>query len=321
MKKWILRILSLVVVVVAALLAYVKLGLPNVGKAEDIRIESTPEMVKRGEYLANHVCVCIDCHSKRDFSKFSGPIVPGTIGMGGEAFTPAFGFPGTFYSKNITPYNLSKWTDGEIFRAITTGVTKDGKAIFPVMPYHNFGHMDREDVLAIIAYLRTLPSIKNDVPDSKPDFPMNFIINTIPVKAELSTRPSKDNILDYGKYMVTTASCSECHTNVIKGKPVEGMNFAGGREFDLPDGKKIFSANITPDKETGIGYWTEESFIAKFKAFEDASKLSSYKSPNDYQSLMPWNMYAGMDTTDLKAIFAYLKTLKAIPNKVTKNLP
>lgn len=185
--------------------------------------------------------------------------------------------------------------------------------------YPYYRTMDREDIISIIAYIRTLKPIKNETKPAEPDFPMNFIINTIPQKAAFTTIPLKENVIDYGKYLVNAAACGECHTNVIKGKPVAGMEFAGGREFNLPGPKKIVSANITPDKETGIGYWTEESFVNKFKMFEDKAKLQDYKSPKDYQSVMPWNMYAGMDTSDLRAIYAYLKTLKAINNKVVAN--
>lgn len=319
MVKWIKRILAVLVIVIACALAYVKLVLPNVGKAENLKIEVTPEMLKRGEYLANHVCVCIDCHSKRDWSKFSGPIVSGTEGMGGEAFTRDFGFPGSFYSKNITPANIGDWTDGEVLRAISCGVDKNGKALFPVMMYPYYHSMDKDDIIAIVAYIRTLKPIKNETKAAEPDFPMNFLINTIPQNAEYTTLPSRDDIVDYGKYLVNASACSECHTMNIKGKKVEGMDFAGGRVFNFPGPKKIVSANITPDKETGIGYWTEEAFVNKFKTFEDKTKLQDYKSPKDYQSIMPWNMYAGMDTSDLKAIYAYLKTLKPINNKVDKN--
>ncbi|MDB5229024.1 MAG: cytochrome [Bacteroidota bacterium] len=319
MVKWIKRIAVILVVVIAAVLAYVKLMLPNVGKPEGIQISATPEMVKRGEYLANHVCVCIDCHSKRDWSTFSGPIVPGTEGKGGETFTPEFGFPGTFYSQNLTPANLKTWTDGEILRAITCGVDKNGVALFPVMPYHYYSHMDKEDIKSIIAYIRTLKPIPNKIPLAEPEFPMSFLINTIPEKACFTTMPAKENVMDYGAYLVNAAACNECHTNVIKGKHVEGMDFAGGREFIFPGGKKIVSANITPDKETGIGYWTEEAFVNKFKSFEDKSKLQPYKSSKDFQTIMPWNMYGGMDSTDLKAIYAYLRTLKPINNKIVTN--
>jgi hypothetical protein len=62
-------------------------------------------------------------------------------------------------------------------------VSKDGSALFPVMPHAAYGRMDKEDVLSIIAYLRTLPAIAHEVPASVPDFPMNIIINTIPKKA------------------------------------------------------------------------------------------------------------------------------------------
>lgn len=319
MVKWIKRIAVILVIVIAAVLGYVKLMLPNVGKPEDLKISATPDMLKRGEYLANHVCVCIDCHSKRDWSKFAGPLVPGTIGMGGEAFTKEFGFPGTFYSQNLTPANLKNWTDGEIMRAITCGVDKNGVALFPVMPYHYYSHMDKEDIKSIIAYIRTLEPIPNKIPPAQPEFPMNFIINTIPEKASFTNMPAKENILDYGGYLVNAAGCNECHTNVIKGKHVEGMDFAGGREFNFPDKKRIVSANITPDKETGIGYWTEEAFVNKFKSYADASKLQPYRSNKDFQTVMPWNMYGGMDSSDLKAIYAYLRTLKPINNKVVTN--
>lgn len=319
MIKWIKRILAVLVIVIAAGLAYIRLVLPNVGKPENLVITATPEMVARGAYLANHVTVCIDCHSKRDWSKFSGPLIDGTEGMGGDAFTKEFGFPGTFYAKNITPAGIGEWTDGELLRAISCGVSRDRKAFFPVMPYPYYAHMDKDDIIAIIAYIRTLKPIKNDVPASEPAFPFNLILNTIPQDAAFTHKPAKAINAAYGAYIVNAAGCAECHTNAVKGKKVEGMDFAGGREFVIPGPKKIVSSNITPDKETGIGYWTEDAFVSKFKAFEDKSKLADYKSPKDYQSMMPWSMYAGMDSTDLKAIFAYLKSLKPIHNKVEAN--
>lgn len=112
-------------VVVLGAISYVKLALPNVGDAPELKIEITKERVERGKYLANHVTVCIDCHSPRDWSKFSGPLDTTKIGIGGEKFDQKVGFPGEVYVPNITPYNLKHWTDGEIFRAITTGVKKD----------------------------------------------------------------------------------------------------------------------------------------------------------------------------------------------------
>src|ERR1035437_9435534 len=133
-KKITVFVLLLLIVAAGGSVGYLKFALPDVDAAPDLKIVSSPEKIARGEYLANSVCVCMDCHGTRDWSKFSGPPVDGTKGKGGEVFDQKFGFPGAYVSKNITPFSLGKWTDGEIFRAITCGVNKDGKALFPIMP-------------------------------------------------------------------------------------------------------------------------------------------------------------------------------------------
>ena len=103
---------------------------------------------------------------------------------------------------------------------------------------------------------------------------------------------------------------------VEKGKVV-GEPFAGGFEFKFPDGSVATSANITPDNETGIGYWNEAAFINKFKQYADSNYHYVKLRPGDSQTVMPWTMFAGMDSTDLKAIYAYLKTVKPVSNHVT----
>ena len=321
MKK-LLKITAIVFGVMIAgvvlLLIYIKVALPDVGPAPDIKITTTPEMIKRGEYLANHVSICMDCHGTRDWTLFSGPMKKGHEGAGGEVFDKRFGFPGVFTAKNITPFNLAHWTDGEIFRAITTGVSKNGKALFPVMPYKNYSQMDEEDINAIIAYIRTLPSIESHPAESKADFPMNFILNTIPQKANLSKRPLPSDIVAYGKYMTTASSCIECHTNQVNGKII-GEEFAGGREFPVGNGNIVRSMNITPDV-SGIGNWTKEQFINRFKMYAD----SAYDLPKvdlvkgDLQSMMPWTMYAGMTREDLGAIYEYLRTIPPVNSKVVR---
>jgi mono/diheme cytochrome c family protein len=321
MKKKIFRVLGvvlgLVVLAVAGGLTYVKTALPNVGPAPEITVEGTPAQIERGKYLANHVAACTDCHSQRDFSRFAGPIVPGTFGAGGERFGPEMGFPGTFYSKNITPYALKDWTDGEIYRAITAGVSKNGEALFPVMPYHSFGQLDDRDIYAVIAYLRSLPAVKNDVPASEAAFPMNIILQTMPRKGTPQVRPEKTDVLAYGKYLTTFAGCGECHTKRDKGQPLPGMEFAGGMEFQMPHAT-LRSANLTPDKETGLGNWTEEMFVSRFKLYADSAYQAPAVAQHDFNTVMPWGQYAGMEESDLKAIFAYLKSLQPVPHKVIR---
>jgi hypothetical protein len=315
-KKVLLYAVIFIILIIVGALSYVTLALPNVGDPQDIKVALTPQRIARGEYLANHVTICVDCHSKRDWSKFAGPMVAGSIGGGGEVFDERVGFPGSVHVPDITPYKLKGWTDGEIFRAITCGVRKNGNAIFPLMPWPYYSKLCREDVYSLIAYLRTLKPIKADYPKSTLDFPLNILVHTMPQKAELSEMPSPADTLKYGEYMTRSSACIECHTREVKGQQVAGMQFAGGREFMI-NGNTIRSANITQDKATGIGNWTEAEFLARFKAFSDPSKTIPV-SPTDFQSIMPWYDYGSMKESDLKSIYAYLRTIKPISNKVVK---
>jgi mono/diheme cytochrome c family protein len=310
-------ILGSVVLAIACVFTYIGTAFPKVKAASAMKIVATSEMLKRGYYLANYVCLCVDCHSERDFTKYGGPLVPGTIGQGGEVFDHSMSFPGTFYARNITPYNLGSWTDGEIYRAITTGVDKEGKPLFPVMPYQNYGKLDTNDIKAVIAYIRTLPAVKNDIPKSKADFPMNFIMNTIPGEATPQSIPSKNDTVAYGRYIATAASCTDCHTKQNNGKYI-GELFAGNFEFRMPDGSIIRSANITPDKETGIGTWTKEIFVAKFKMYADSNYHATTVKTGQTNTIMPWDNYSGMDTSDLTALFAYLQTIEPVKQQVIR---
>jgi len=297
---------------------YVKVCLPNIAVPAGIEVAVTKARIDRGRYLANHVAVCMDCHSTRDWGRFSGPPVKGNDpGGGGEHFGKEAGFPGDFYAPNITPYALNDWTDGEIFRAITAGVGKNGRALFPVMPYHNYGRLDKEDILDIIAYLRSLDPVENKVPASKADFPFNFIINTMPQEPVASARPFKEDKREYGKYLVRMAGCVDCHSNREKGQIIPGSEFGGGMEFRQPAGI-VRAPNITPDQETGIGSWSREVFIRKFRQYTDSAYVPVMLSKSDLNTPMPWTMYGGMDEKDLDAIYTYLACLKPLRNEVKR---
>lgn len=316
----VLYVFGTIILLIAGLLTYVKTALPNVGPAPEITIKATPEMVERGRYLANSVNVCMDCHSTRDWSHFAGPADTTTWGKGGEAFTQLFGFPGSYYARNITPAGIGNWTDGEVYRAITSGVSKDGSPLFPVMPHPNYGQMATEDIYSIIAYLRTLKPIENKVPASASDFPMNFIINTIPKPATPQPIPNKADKVEYGKYLLNAAACGECHTKQEKGQKIAGMEYAGGFEFPINTGV-VRSSNITADKETGIGDWSEEAFVNRFKMYADSSYSPPKIEGNTFNTIMPWMMYSKMTREDLAAIYAYLQTTTPIKNTVVKFTP
>ncbi len=308
-----------VVLVVVGLLSYITLALPNVGPAPDLVIQITPEKVERGQYLAWHVMMCADCHSVRDFSLFSGPPTPGTEFVGGDIFDQSMGFPGKFVSANITPAGIGHWTDGELFRLITTGVRPDGEPIFPVMPYHNYGKLDPEDIKSVIAYLRTLSPVEQWHPPSKADFPFNLILRTIPQKAEPRPKPPVSDRTAYGEYVFIAAACGECHTKFDKGSFVGPLG-GGGREFGMPDGSILRSMNITPH-ETGIAHYTRDLFIERFKTYTEPDYELAKVKPGDFQTIMPWYMYSGMNEEDLGAIYDYLMTLEPYDNRVETYTP
>jgi mono/diheme cytochrome c family protein len=246
-------------------------------------------------------------------SKFAGPIKAGTWGKGGEKFDVG---AGVYYAPNITPAAIGDWTDGELMRAITAGVSRDGRALFPVMPHPAYGQMDEEDIKSIIAYVRSFNPVENAVPRPVSHFPMNFIINTIPQKAAFTSMPSRENVLAYGKYLVNAASCGECHSpRDDKGNIVAGMDFAGGNPFPLPDGGLVRSANITPDRETGIGNWTREQFFARFRMYTDPATCPPVEKGN-FNTIMPWSQYSGMTDEDLNAVYVYITSMKPVKNKV-----
>lgn len=318
--KWLLVLVTLLLLVAGAGVAYIFARYPSVPPPEAITIERTPERLARGKYLFDHVAMCADCHSTRDFTRFAGPLVAGTTGQGGEAFTNALmGTPGDFYARNITPAGIGDWTDGEVLRAVTSGVNKHGEALFPLMPYPNYGRLDRSDAEAIVAYVRTLQPIVNHVPQRTLQFPMPLAIRLIPAAPAFTTRPSPSDRVAYGEYMVRASACGECHTLRDQGTPRPGMAFAGGTEFNWPWGTVVRAANITPDADTGIGSWTEDQFIQKFKGFENAASPVLTDAEMRDNTVMPWPAYAGMTVEDLGAIYTFLRTQKPVVHRVEKH--
>jgi len=97
--------------------------------------------------------------------------------------------------------------------------------------------------------------------------------------------------------------------------------FGGGREFMFPDKSIVRSSNISPDEQTGIGKWTEEAFLARFKMYADSAYVVPDVAPGEFNTIMPWTMYAQMTEQDLKSIYAYLKSVKPVSNSVTKFTP
>ena len=289
-------------------------------KTTDVVDDSTRQVLDRGKYLFNNVAGCVDCHSLRDFSKYSGPVVPGTEGGGGMVFDQKFGLPGVLYGKNITPDSatgIGTWTDEEILRAITQGINKAGDTLFPLMPYPNFNRMAKDDLLSIIAYLHTLKPINKKIADRQLMIPISTAYPGAHLQPSIegNVRPKEDDVVKYGEYLVTMADCGTCHSPLTQHGPDMSKMFAGGYPFDLGT-HTVVSANITPDSVTGIGTWNECMFLSKFTRYRDSTAFNVDSANRN--TIMPLSIFAGITDSDLKAIYAYLRTVKPIANKVEK---
>jgi mono/diheme cytochrome c family protein len=117
--------------------------------------------VDRGKYLVV-VASCHDCHTPGFF--FGKPDMARYLGGSDVGFEiPGLG---VFAGRNITPdkeTGIGDWTDEQIAAAFTTGKRPDGRELAPIMPYHAFSYMTKEDVAAIVAFLRSIPAVKNEV--------------------------------------------------------------------------------------------------------------------------------------------------------------
>jgi mono/diheme cytochrome c family protein len=282
--------------------------------------EDSLKRIERGTYLASHVTGCLDCHSKHDWTKYSGPMVAGTEGMGGEMFDQKLvGVPGVVYARNITPdaeTGIGTWSDDDIIKALTKGISKNGDTLFPLMPYAHFNGMAKEDVLSIVAYLHTLKPIKHEVPKRQLMIPVSLAYPpNIKNSIDSNAIPPADNVVAYGGYMANLAACVDCHTPMVKGQFDFKQAFGGGLVFHAPT-FTVASANITPDSATGIGTWSEERFLNKFIPYR---KEESYNHEAGKQNtMMPLTFYAGMQDNDLKAIYAFLRTLPPQKHAVEK---
>jgi mono/diheme cytochrome c family protein len=322
MRKFLKLLLATVGVVVAlagAGLGWLVLRKPAQRPAPNEVVERTPARVARGEYLVKALCDCEGCHSDHDFTLFGWPVKPGTELQGGFAFDEKYGVPGVVQAQNLTPdpeTGKGSWTDGELIRAIREGVSRDGTAIFPMMPYESYHAMSDEDVRSIVAYLRTAKPVHHAIAPSVIRFPVNLLIKGTPrpLDGPVPTPDDARDHLAYGKYLVTLGGCGDCHTpHDAHQQPIPGKEFSGGWEMIGPWGR-VVTANLTPHPDTFIGKATREAFIARFKQY------ASLTTPPPVQpgrgTVMNWLGLSHLTEKDLGAIYDYLKHLEPIANQV-----
>jgi len=320
----ILMILALIIVlVVVGGVVYLKSAFPKDGPVVEVSLpKNDTATLARGKYLVNALCGCVECHSPRNLDLFDIPQKEDSLGKGGLLFSEDFGFPGKIYSKNITPTGIGKWTDAQLYHAVTTGVNTDGDVLFPVMPFQHFGKADPEDIKAMLAYIRTLKPLEGSFPKHDLKVPVNLLVSMEAAPAQPVKRPSPSDTLAYGTYLFNLGACNECHTQRDdKGKFIESLTMAGGYAFKFRGIGTVRSSNLTPDVETGLGNWTKDHFIDAFKYYEKPENRNVPWKKVGYQTLMPWLGHSQLTRDDLAALYKYLRSIKPIKNTVVKWTP
>lgn len=327
MKNWLKRIakgfgilVGILTLLVFGLVIYVQLtwDRPLSRSTPQLTASNDEQSVARGEYLYNYSLNCWTCHGSE------GSHSPDEPQGGGQVFDltkvgPPGGF-GIIYASNITPdleTGIGTWTDGELVRAIREGLDKQGHVLFPIMEAEWWSGLSDADALALVAYLRTLPAVHNEVPDNQLTFTARALITLGIVKAqpaitEVVVAPPKGATAEYGEYLAYHAStCVGCHTprNPNNGQFDLTRPFSGGL-FPFPEeGFTTTGSNLTPDPETGIGNWTEDQFITAMRTGlrPDGTVIIPF---------MPWPAYNRWSTDDLRAVWLYLRTLEPVTHEI-----
>jgi mono/diheme cytochrome c family protein len=227
---------------------------------------------------------------------------------------PVPGLPGTIIASNLTPdpeTGAARWSDDEIARAVREGIAHDGHTIFPMMPYAAYRTISDEDVAAIVVYLRSVAPVRNPLPPTRVDFPVNYLIRNAPqpVTSPVSGPGPQATAVERGRYMAVIG-CG-CHNPSNREGPIRELQYAGGEVLDGPWGE-VASVNITPDA-SGIGYYDEALFLQVMR--------TGYVKARRLSSIMPSGEFANLTDDDLKAIFAYLRTLTPVKHRVDNSLP
>jgi cytochrome c553 len=276
--------------------------------------DPTPARLERGRYLAESArAPCVLCHSPLDVSGGGLKVAEGKA-FAGRPFAP----DGVDFlvAPNLTPdkeTGIGTWSDDMLARAIREGISHDGRALFPIMPYELFRHMSDEDLASIVVYLRSLPPIRNPLPNSAIPFPLSRLINGVPKPIDGPVTPDLSTPVKRGEYISQMAICADCHsTRDDRGNRVKGMFLAGGTLMPFQGRPTVASANITP-AVNGIPYYTEDLFIEAFRTGKVRSRV--------LDAMMPTAYFGKMTDQDLKDVFAYLKTIPPVDHYVDNALP
>ena len=258
-----------------------------------------PDPVARGRYLVESIAGCGNCHTPK------GPQgdLPGLNLAGGQVVEEP---PFRAVSSNITPdpeTGIGRWTDAQIARAIREGIRPDGRIIGPPMPIELYRGISDADLAAMVAYLRSVPPVRNAVPAS--EYRMPLPPNYGPPVANVPG-PANDPV-SRGAYLAgPIGHCTECHTPMREGGHRDWSRLgAGGQQFPGPWGVSV-ARNITPHPQAGIGAWTDAQIIRAITEGVSADGRQMFPP-------MGYAYYARMTPGDLADLVAWLRSIPPQP--------
>jgi len=262
---------------------------------------SAQSPVERGGYLVNGVGGCNNCHTPRGPGGATDLILDKRLSGSTQAFqAPQYVVKGS----NLTPdpeTGLGSWSDAQIKTAIMTGKSKDGHPLAPNMPSAVYGFLTPRDQDAIVAYLRSVPPVKNAV--QKPEYKAEFQITPFPAVAPMSDADLADPV-KRGKYLMALGHCMVCHS---KGTPPDKMDYVnglggGGRKFGQQ--QNVTAANLTTK---GVASWTNAEIKRALTegVSRDGRKLNAPMV--DFAQY-----YKTMTDDDINAMIAYMRSLPPV---------
>jgi mono/diheme cytochrome c family protein len=286
------------------------------------KIEATPERLARGSYIVNQNAGCGGCHTTREGGSVLGGERTDMFLAGGNVIREQE-LGSTLVAPNLTPdveTGLGAWSDDQIMRAIRDGIGRDESLLIPIMPISSYQYMSDEDARAVVAYLRSIPPVKNAIDRSKDDlpFPMGFLMRRgvahHPPAKDVAARapPSRGgDAVKWGEYVARLGHCWECHSNKNGHGPDTDWMFGGGAAMNVNGVGRVYPRNLTPDVETGLGRFTAEQIKT---ALRDGKRLDGRPMAPPMSFFVPH--ISGLADEDLDALVAYLRAQKPIRNKV-----
>ena len=297
-KPWAITLLVLAAAVAAAVVIAIHVPDPGIPPA---LAQRQPD-VTHGRYIAT-LGDCAACHTKPG----------GKTLAGGLALTTPLG---TIYTTNITPdreTGIGSYTFTDFARAMRLGVRPDGARLYPAMPYTAYAKLSDEDLQDLFAHLqKDIAAVSQTPPANTVGWPLNmrwpmaFWNVAFLDSAHFTPDSSKDAQWNRGAYIVEALEhCGECHTprhvtqNLDNAQKFSGAVLQGWKAY-----------NITSNKQSGVGGWSDES-LASYLSTGHADGHSSASGPMA-EAVDNSLRYATPD--DIHAIVAYLRTIAPIEN-------